>query len=448
VVWALALCIASISFAFGRHALAAGIAAISSGLSIGALCSRSFERTIWQIFAVLGDWLGRAAAFLLLAPIYFVLLPCIRWFQRLGASDPFCRRSETHQTLWKESDADDRKVRLLDAAFASVRVPRSRPYAVAAVSLVLLFAASEITLRIFGFGHPVVYVLDPQAGYYPLPGQTVTRERGASLRFNSFGMRAPDFPREKLPGVFRILMLGDSTLYGGSYIDQKDLYARRLEAALRETGHPKLEVLNMGVNGWGPFHELGYVRRFGTFGADLAIICVPVGDVYRPLYGLEALPFFSNHAKPMFAAEEVFRHLTWRYTESRLGTYSTQGLKYQREQGIRAYVDLVRELQENHAEVIVEILPQLKSGFFGAHSADEDGIVEELRTGLKPYGVPVHFPVALFRGQGRQEQLYHDKVHLDALGHTIYARYLTQQVETASSRLQAWMHSPVLVGSL
>ena len=50
-------------------------------------------------------------------------------------------------------------------------------------------------------------------------------------------------------------------------------------------GANDVEVLNMAVNGWGPFEEFGYVEKFGTFNADVAIVCLPIGDIYRRQVG-------------------------------------------------------------------------------------------------------------------------------------------------------------------
>jgi len=54
----------------------------------------------------------------------------------------------------------------------------------------------------------------------------------------------PQYAKQKLSGTFRILMIGDSTLYGGSYIDQRELYSRQLEQHLRNAaGGRRVEIL-------------------------------------------------------------------------------------------------------------------------------------------------------------------------------------------------------------
>ena len=158
----------------------------------------------------------------------------------------------------------------------------------------------------------MLYTPDDMAGFYPAANQDVYRLGGRVIT-NEFGMRAPPYAREKPAGVFRILMLGDSTLYGGQYVSQDELYARLLEKWLREERpNQEVQVFNMGVNGWGPLNKLGFVEKFGTFAADVCIICLPVDDFRRPKIHMWDTPYFRASAPPRLAYEEVLYHLNWR----------------------------------------------------------------------------------------------------------------------------------------
>ena len=177
-------------------------------------------------------------------------------------------------------------------------------WAIGILAFVLVLAgSSELILRSMGFGNPIVYRVDPRVGYYPAPNQDVHRY-GGEIHINAFGMRSRNVTAEKPAGTFRILMLGDSTLYGGSYIDQSQTYATRLEGLLNQkpsllpNSPRQVEVLCMGVNGWGPQHELAYVKEFGLFHADLVMVMGPPADAYRPRYGIEQFPFFAEGHRP------------------------------------------------------------------------------------------------------------------------------------------------------
>jgi len=97
-------------------------------------------------------------------------------------------------------------------------------------------------------------------------------------RTNSLGLRDEEVAREKPPGVFRIVGLGDSFTFGTG-VRQEDLYLERLEAALAADAGRTVEVLNLGVPGYNTAHEVALLRHFGlSLGPDLLILCYVVND--------------------------------------------------------------------------------------------------------------------------------------------------------------------------
>ncbi len=82
---------------------------------------------------------------------------------------------------------------------------------------------------------------------------------------NSDGFRDHDYPREKPPGVYRIVMLGDSHVFGwGVYLD--DTLPKLLENELNSrSGTRRYEVLNMGVPAFGTGDEVALLREKGLF---------------------------------------------------------------------------------------------------------------------------------------------------------------------------------------
>jgi hypothetical protein len=257
-------------------------------------------------------------------------------------------------------------------------------------------------------------------------------------------MRAPDYPLAKSPDTFRVLMLGDSTLWGGTFLDQEDIYARILERRLQKVvddrgGAGHVEVWNMGVNGWGPFHELGYVERFGVFDADLAIVCLPITDIYRPLYYLMMQPFCEVNHPPRFAWEEVASTLIWRYRNQRIHHFEEEDKAVLAEQGIDAYARLGRFLKDAGCEVRFEILPSLWAGTTEKTPPNEQVLVDQFMAVLGNSEWAVQFPAGLFVGKGAAEDLYKDGIHLEWLGNDLYAGYLTEQLLSGSPRFEAFL---------
>ena len=304
----------------------------------------------------------------------------------------------------------------------------------AVVALVLL-AAAEGGLRLYGFGTPLLYAQDPDVGYYPKPQQRV-RYPGRTITVNNHGMRSPDLSSHKTPGHVRILMLGDSTL-AGTYVSNDELYSSLLGQKLNAAaGAPVFEVMNMGVNAWGPLHELAFVRKFGTFEADLAIICGPLYDAYRPRYELESLPFYPAPRSPRFAIEQILYELGWRFRAARLGPPWWADSPAQAERGLAAYVELAEHLRQHDVEVLFEMLPSASETLGRETDIRGHQLMTELAPRLDKLGVPADYPGAIFKDVKPTSKLYHDGVHFDRLGHRLYAEYLVERLLQNSPRVK------------
>lgn len=89
-------------------------------------------------------------------------------------------------------------------------------------------------------------------------------------RANSEGWRDVEHTFEKAKGRVRVLFVGDSFTFGT--VPFAALYTRRVEAKLHEMGYPSVEVISIGVGGWGPDQELEVLRNEGVrYDPDLVI---------------------------------------------------------------------------------------------------------------------------------------------------------------------------------
>lgn len=127
------------------------------------------------------------------------------------------------------------------------------------------------------------YSPDPALGYEPIPhyeydgDELLYREfRGRS---NSLGFRDREHPIEKVPGVRRILVLGDSVTMG-LYVDRaEDVFTAVLERRLGERG-AAVEVLNFGVSGYNTQQEVATLVGKGLpYRPDLVVLQYSLNDV-------------------------------------------------------------------------------------------------------------------------------------------------------------------------
>lgn len=142
------------------------------------------------------------------------------------------------------------------------------------IALLLL----EIALRVFfGFGDPLLYVADPEIGYLLAPNQSV-RRFGNRIEINEFSMRSPNFTPKPEGNTRRVLMLGDSIINGGWWTDQKDVISELIQRSWSRDD--SIEVLNASANSWSPRNELAYLKRFGTFNADVIVLVINTDDLF------------------------------------------------------------------------------------------------------------------------------------------------------------------------
>jgi hypothetical protein len=425
----------------GHRNLAVAIWAATTFLALG-LFFPAFREPISRIVKWLSEISGRLAAWMVLWPFYVIVFGATRLALSIARVDLLGLRIENDRPSYWQPAAPERKRAKYCHRLFTIEPARHESHflawATGILLVVLLFGGnSELILRSLGFGHPILYRVDPRVGYYPAPSQDVHRY-GGEIHINAFGMRSREVAAKKPPGAFRILMLGDSTLYGGSYIGQSETYASRLEEALNREpsllpGMPRrVEVLGMGVNGWGPQHELAYVQEFGLFQADLVMVTGPPIDAYRPRYGIEAMPFFTEGHRPRFAWQEFCEHVLWelnlRLTGAGEGLDSGPQAQAVLADGAAAWLNIASLAQAQGARLDFEFLPNETEAREGKASEATQRVLNALLPELEKRQVPSAFPVEFFGGLVGFSKLFHDGAHLDTFGHQMYAVHLRDRV--------------------
>ena len=113
-----------------------------------------------------------------------------------------------------------------------------------------------------------------------------------TYRTNALGLRGDETTREKPPGVFRILGLGDSYTFG-SGVRREHLFLERLEARFADDTGMRIEVLNLGIPGFTTWQEVALLEHVGVgFDPDLVLISFVMNDVggFLPGARVEAGP--------------------------------------------------------------------------------------------------------------------------------------------------------------
>jgi len=104
-------------------------------------------------------------------------------------------------------------------------------------------------------------------------------ERNAqTYRTNRYGLRGPDFPEQKEPGVTRVLVLGDSFVFGEG-VNFEDTVTAQLERLLNARGSQTFEVINAAGATWDTICEVNYLESQGVaFEPDIIMVGYVLND--------------------------------------------------------------------------------------------------------------------------------------------------------------------------
>jgi hypothetical protein len=151
-----------------------------------------------------------------------------------------------------------------------------------AVALVL----AEVALRIAGFDYAPFWRPDPITGTALRPNTSgwFRKEGEAYVSVNSRALRDRERPVAKPPGVYRIVVLGDS--YAEALqVDVERTFWRLLEKKLQACDFQpgkQIDVVNLGTSGFGTGQELRALQARGlAYAPDLVLLAFFAGNDVR-----------------------------------------------------------------------------------------------------------------------------------------------------------------------
>lgn len=292
----------------------------------------------------------------------------------------------------------------------------------------LSVAACEFLLREFmGLGNPILYDSSPIYGYRPLPNREYKRFWGANVKFNNIGLRTNrDWDEEKKD---KILFLGDSVTYGGSYIDNKDLFSGLAVELLNKDGQQKYTSGNAGVNAWGVENIYGLIMEAHFLPAGIYVTTLPEDDFYRGITRIHGQPFFNN--KPKLALQELWYFFCYRQNNNRYKEWTTFANKQEQayiiEKAVKKLKAMDSFLRENGCKHFVFITPSKSQVMEGA---GKDMAVYNLLTQyeLAPHYIADEIAKCDLSDKDK-EDLFHDGCHLKKKGHQLWAKIIAAELK-------------------
>ena len=272
------------------------------------------------------------------------------------------------------------------------------------VALRVIFARSlDFSMEMWKYAvqlkHPVE---NPQLSFAHVPSRSAFL-MGVPVSINSDGLRDREFLRAKPAGVYRILLLGDSTTMGWG-VREEDTAAKSLERKLNAhppSGYERVEVINAGVGNYDTVQEVTYYETAGyNYNPDLVILVFFINDA-EPV-PVEKKAFLIDRSYLVaFAANRfdgILRHAGVRPDWKQYYASLYEGDKPGFQACKRALRSLTDSTGKNQSKLLVAILPELRQingdtyPFQAAHRkikdvmAAENVPVLELIEGLKDQG--------------------------------------------------------------
>lgn len=128
-------------------------------------------------------------------------------------------------------------------------------------------------------------------------------------RTNSDGFRDEEFVRERTPGTLRVLVLGDSFIYGTG-VAAEDSIPVLLESSLSARVGRPVEVYNLGIPGTDTYDYLRRARRFSDYRPDLVLYALYVDNDIEPSPPPARIPHFLKHLELVELAKRVRDRVT------------------------------------------------------------------------------------------------------------------------------------------
>jgi len=174
---------------------------------------------------------------------------------------------------------------LLRRRIGPARRPRRRAVGgwLALASFVLPLVVLDRAARPFVERLTTLFVPDAELGWKHRAGAEDTYW-GARAKINSHGMRGPERGPAKPAGVRRVLVLGDSVVFGLGLEDDADTLPAALERELAERTGLALECLGAAVCGWSTWQHQRFLESEGErWEPDLVLLGFVLNDVTERL---------------------------------------------------------------------------------------------------------------------------------------------------------------------
>ena len=332
------------------------------------------------------------------------------------------------------------------------------------IGLLSALGIGELFCRIAGVGKPNLSATGPKRLYVPDPDPEIAfRMRsnyedfvyGADVRINAQGLRDRAYSYEKPDGVKRILILGDSVVFGYG-VPVEETFAKQWEAQLDQLQKGRWEIINSGVPSYTTVQE---VRWFETEGLkyhpdavvvtyimndpepvhqlapDGTFVLLPIDTFYQDLVKLfpkTIMPFPNHSYLSRYLNRTLLNfHPNWKVFQNRLAKYFNEELFTTPgwEQCQAAFRRLKQDCAERNLFLFVAVYPTMYR-LFSYEQHPFTPHYKRIQQFLESEQIPCVVPFDDFKGQSVDAmRAYVDDPHPSGKSHLIFAKRLYREFQ-------------------
>ena len=281
----------------------------------------------------------------------------------------------------------------------------------------------EFFLRYMGFGYPLIYTKDKNT-FYPKSDQSVYRFKKSKITINSFGMRTNfDWNNKKNKLKNKIIFFGDSVTFGGSYIDNSELFSEKvcLKYMIKSI------CGNLGVNGYNLDNIYFRIKNTDKELYDQIIIVVGSSlDLGKS--NLEDFPFYSKYDYIMLRSSiEIVNHLLFKYklsdryhNKNFTKLENTKNFNGKVEVKTEDFIKLIDKISEKK-KVNIFILPTLEDLNFSRTKVN-------IEKNIKFKNIRLNYLYNYFKNEN-YNKLYFNNAHLNKKGHEYLTKIIYSEIK-------------------
>ena len=296
--------------------------------------------------------------------------------------------------------------------------------------LIFIIVLETYLQKIVGLGNPLIYEKNILWGYSPQSNQKVSRSKDKNITINNIGTRGlTNWSKDK---DFKIVFIGDSVTYGGSYIDDTETFSE-IVCKNKES----MECFNAGVNGYGIMNMLlrsKYDSRFND--SSMRIFTIIEGDFFRGLRDSKTGNFiFGELVTPVPALFETFNYLFSRYSLKNLhnkifiNEYYNNNILYQYNVinfGLEMLQNEIKRLENLNIKTLIYFHPSLEELKKEKYSE----LSLYIKNNAKSAGLSIiDLMPFLINLDYTKDEIYYDKFHLSLIGHRVFSNKIKSDLK-------------------